>query len=242
MAYGPIAACFGSQTRHFTGVTVTDGAGSPRSGIYADYADEGIKVIRAIEQKKAASIGCYIAQFLLAYPSAAVKDAHNRTIVDELKAIITACKPEVLYTHNLADKHDTHVAVAMHVIRALRELSPELRPKRVISMEVWRGLDWLCDEDKFAADTSAHPNLAAALLGVYDSQITGGKRYDLAAISRRVANATFFASHDVDEMESVSFGMDITGLVNGNASPVEFIGVCIDNFREEVAERVAKFT
>ncbi|RPJ85479.1 MAG: PIG-L family deacetylase, partial [Acidobacteria bacterium] len=35
MAFHGISECFGRTDRHFTGVTVTDGAGSPRDGIYA---------------------------------------------------------------------------------------------------------------------------------------------------------------------------------------------------------------
>ncbi len=40
----------------------------------------------------------------------------------------------------------------------------------------------LPDEDKVAFDLSAQENLQMALLGVFDSQISGGKRYDLATM------------------------------------------------------------
>ena len=80
-----------------------------------------------------------------------------------------------------------------------------------------------------------------ALLAVFDSQISGGKRYDLAAIGRRVANATFFASHDVDEMDSAAIGLDITDLVNSNASPVDFISRHIDKFKAEITGRIDRF-
>ena len=39
MAYHGVAECFGLPGRWFTGVVATDGAGSPRAGIYADYSD-----------------------------------------------------------------------------------------------------------------------------------------------------------------------------------------------------------
>ena len=241
IAYAPIIQCYGGSARHFTGVCVTDGGGSPRSGIYAGYTDEDMKRVRAQEQKQAADIGRYAAQFLLAQPSSAVKDANNSVLVNELKEIILACSPEVVYTHNLADKHDTHVAVALQVIRALKLIPAEQRPKKVVSMEVWRGLDWLCDADKLACNTSAHPNIAAALLGVYDSQITGGKRYDLATIGRRLANATFFASHDVDDADSLAFGLDITALIENDMAPAAFIDAYIQKFSEDVSARIAKF-
>lgn len=242
MAFGPIAECFGKDDKWFTGVVVTDGAGSPRSGIYEKFTDEEMKTVRATEQKTAASIGKYSAQFLLAYPSSEVKDPKNDALVNELKSIIEECRPEIIYTHNFADKHDTHVAVALRVISAVRLLSAEYKPKKVYSLEVWRGLDWLCDEDKAVFDTSNHKNLAASLLGVYDSQIEGGKRYDLAALGRRTSNATFFASHDVDSSDSMSYGLDITDLVlNKSLSPEELIVKYIDKFKDEVISRIERF-
>jgi len=46
MAYHGILECFQQPDRWFTGVVVTDGAGSPRSGAYADYTDEMMKEVR----------------------------------------------------------------------------------------------------------------------------------------------------------------------------------------------------
>ena len=40
MAYHGVAECFGQKDKWFTGVVVTNGAGSPRTGIYGDYTDE----------------------------------------------------------------------------------------------------------------------------------------------------------------------------------------------------------
>ena len=57
MAYAPIAECFGSKDKWFGAIIVTDGAGSPRSGLYADYTDEQMKEVRIVEQKKAATVG-----------------------------------------------------------------------------------------------------------------------------------------------------------------------------------------
>ena len=66
--------------------------------------------------------------------------------------------PEIVYTHNLADKHDTHVAVALRTIAPSAACRPA-SPEKVYSLEVWRGLDWLCDEDKVCFDTSNIPAL-----------------------------------------------------------------------------------
>src|SRR6185503_3968536 len=134
-------------------------------------------------------------------------------------------KPKFVYTHNLADKHDTHVAVALRVIQALRMLDQAERPERVVGCEVWRALDWMVDSDKVTMDLSTHENLQVALLGVFDSQIAGGKRYDLASIGRRRANATYFGSHGVDETTGISYGMDLTPLIHDETlNPSELVG------------------
>ena len=147
----------------------------------------------------------------------------------------------MVYTHNLADKHDTHVATALRVIRALRELPKEARPGKLYGCEVWRALDWMNDEDKVVFNVEAHENLAAALLGVFDSQICGGKRYDLATMGRRRANATYFASHGIDESTSLNFGMDLTPLITNESLDVgQFVKTLIDRFAGEVSSRLAK--
>lgn len=94
MAYAPIVACFGQADKWFSGVVVTDGAGSPRSGLYADYTDEEMKAVRIAEQKKAAAVGEYGFQMLLGHPSKEVKDPQNTAIVEELAEII---KPYMRY-------------------------------------------------------------------------------------------------------------------------------------------------
>ena len=239
MAYGPIATCFHDPKRFFTGCVVCDGAGSPRKGAYAGYTDEEMMDTRIKEQKNAARIGRYAAQVLLGLPSAQIKDPCDKSAVDDLEQLLLATLPQAVYTHNLADKHDTHVAVTLRVIEAIRRLPAEKRPAKVYSMEVWRGLDWLCDGDKTTFDTSLYPSLAGALLGVFDSQVSGGKRYDSAAIGRRLANSTFFASHKTDSCDSLSYALDITALVDDcSMKPEAFIKSYIERFEAEVLAKI----
>ena len=241
MALHGILECFGRDDRHLTGVTVTNGAGSARNGIYAHYTDEDMQKVRRLEQKKAAVIGEYSAHAFLDYTSAEVKDGKNLPVVQDLKRIVEAARTKVIYTHNLADKHDTHVAVVLRTLQALRELPREARPKRVYGCEAWRDLDWLCDADKIVFDVQAHENLAMSLAGVFDSQISGGKRYDLATQGRRRANATYLASHAVDQTKAASFAMDLTPLVeNENLNPGEYVLEFIDRFKNDVSTRLAK--
>ena len=240
MAYAPIAECFGSSDKWFGAVVVTDGAGSPRSGIYADYTDEEMKKVRVVEQKKAAFLGEYSFLALLGHPSKEVK-AGERAIAEEIASLIKRAKPKYLYTHNLADKHETHVATALRVIAALRLLKPEERPEKVFGCEVWRDLDWLSDDEKIYLDCGPHPNLMRALSAVFDSQITGGKRYDLAAEGRRLANATFSASHACDTYSALNYAMDLTPLMDESADIADFITSAIDRFKEQVREGIRKF-
>ena len=241
MAYAPIAECFGNKDKWFGAIVVTDGAGSPRSGLYADYTDEQMKAVRVVEQKKAACVGEYGFLAMLSHPSKDVKDAGNSKIIADLADLIRRAKPRYLYTHNLADKHETHVATALKVIATLRTLSPEERPEKVYGCEVWRDLDWLCDSEKVYLDCGAHPNLMRCLSAVFDSQIAGGKRYDLAAEGRRLANATFSASHACDTYSALNYAMDLTPLMNERENIVGYITGYIDEFRQAVLQVIRKF-
>ncbi len=241
MAAQPILECFQQEDQWFTGVVVTDGRGSPRDGLYKEYTDEEMRLVRFKEQRKAAVVGEYAAQIMLDIPSKVIKDASNPGPVDDIFAVLCATKPRFVYTHNLADKHDTHVAVALRVIEALRKLDQAERPERVVGCEVWRALDWMVDSDKVTMDLSAHENLQAALLGVFDSQISGGKRYDLASMGRRRANATYWGSHGVDETAGLSYGMDMTPLIHDlTLEPVEFVGQFVQRFANDVQERITR--
>jgi LmbE family N-acetylglucosaminyl deacetylase len=241
MAYHGIAECFGLSDRWFTGVVVTNGAGSPRAGIYGQYTDEEMQKVRLREQRKAAYVGEYGCQIQLGYSSSAVKDAHQPSLRGDLKAILRIAKPEVIYLHNLVDKHPTHVAVALRAIAALRELHDEFRPQKVYGCEVWRDLDWLPDEHKQALPVSARSNIAASLLGIFDSQVSGGKRYDLATQGRRLAHATYYASHATDLETALSYAMDLTPLIENPSLPIAgYVLGFIDQLRADVERRLAE--
>ncbi len=241
MAAGPILECYQHPERWFTGVVMTDGRGSPRDSLYKDYSDEDMRLVRFKEQKKAATVGEYAAQVILDYPSKAIKDASNLQPVEDLVLLLHAARPQFIYTHNLADKHDTHVGTTLKVITAIRRLPADERPQKLFGCEVWRDLDWMVDEDKVGFDLSQHENLQAALLGVFDSQIAGGKRYDLATMGRRRANATYFASHGLDVSLGLSYAMDLTPLLfEPPIDPAAFVQEHIQRFAQDVAERLKR--
>ena len=241
MAFHGILACYHRDDQWFGGVTCTNGAGSARIGPYGKFSDDQMRAVRCREQNTAAEVGRYGAMIQLDYPSSAVKSASDPALENDLEQILAATNPQVVYTHNLADKHDTHIGVAVATVQALRALPAANRPAKVYGCEIWRDLDWLPDAEKVLMDVSAHENLAAAVNGVFDSQIAGGKRYDLATHGRRRANATFLESHATDTATSLIFGMDLTPLVTDPTRDiVEYVTGFIERFREDVSSKLKK--
>ena len=239
MAYHGIAECFGLKDKWFTGVVVTNGAGSPRSGIYGGYTDAEMQQVRVLEQRKAAYVGEYACQIQLAFTSGEVKNPRETVVVEDLTKLLLAAQPEIVYLHNPADKHDTHVGVTMRSLAALRAVRGKIPLKKVYGCEVWRDLDWMTDEDKQVLPVSARSNIAAALVGVFDSQVTGGKRYDLATAGRRLAHATYYASHGTDEESALNFAMDLTPVVEDpSISIADYVLGLVDRFRADVEKRV----
>ncbi len=242
MAYNGICECFNVPDKWFTGVVVTDGAGSPRSGLYADCTDEQMRKLRQNEQKTAAAIGRYSCVIQMNHTSASVKDPANTDVVNDLRTVFAAARPKTVYLHNPSDKHPTHVSASLRSIAALRSLPREQRPQKVLGCEVWRSLDWMLDSDKQALPVDKRPNLAAALSGVYDSQISGGKRYDTAVWGRYLSNATFFESHATDKIEGMCFAVDLSPLIENEKLSVEdFILKFIDRFRKDVSDTIRKY-
>jgi LmbE family N-acetylglucosaminyl deacetylase len=240
MAFHVILTCFAREDLWFGCVTCTDGAGSSRTGVYADFSDERMMSVRHQEQNAAAVIRAYSVMFQLGHASSVVKSAANPALKHDLLEILTATRPEVVYTHNLADKHDTHLAVSIAALQAMREMPPAHRPKQVIGCEMWRDLDWLADDEKVLMDVSGREHLAAALNGVFDSQIAGGKRYDLAIQGRRAANSTFFNSHATDAATQLAFGLDLTPLVADESRDIlDYVCGFIDRFKADVRHQLS---
>lgn len=240
MAFHGILSCFAKSDKWFGGVTCTNGSGSSRTGPYAQFTDVQMMVIRRQEQRTAAVMGQYGVMLQLDYPSSTVKSPTDFSLKDDLKQILAATQPEIVYTHNPADKHDTHIGVVVAALQAMRELPRHQRPHQVWGCEVWRNLDWLPDADKVLMDVSRRDNLAAALNGVFDSQIAGGKRYDLATAGRRSANATFFESHATDQATQFIFGMDLTPLVLDEARDiVDYVVAFIKALESDVRKRLS---
>jgi LmbE family N-acetylglucosaminyl deacetylase len=240
MAYHGIQAGYRQADRRFGGVTCTDGRGSSRSGIYADYTDEQMMAVRIEEQNEAARLGEYGVMFQLGHASEDVTTPGYQALADDLVAVLNATRPEVVYTHNPADKHETHIGVFVSTLQAIRRLPASERPARLLGCEVWRGLDWMLDEDKVALDVSGNEKLFQSLVGVFDSQIAGGKRYDLATLGRARANATYHQSHGADDAPLVWFAMDLTPLVRDeHRDVVAYVQAYLHRFMDDVHAKLS---
>ena len=241
MAFHGIASCFHADDQWFGGVTCTNGAGSSRAGAYAGFSDEQMQAVRREEQNLAARVGHYGYMAQLDHPSSHVKSPASNALRDDLVQILQGCRPQLVYTHQPADKHETHIGVMVAVIEAVRCLPRESRPLAVHGCEVWRDLDWMPDGEKTIHNLTGHEVLAGALNGIFDSQIAGGKRYDLAVMGRRRANATFFSSHATDGAGALAFAMDLTPLVESDSlDVVDFTMGFVERFSQSVRGMLEK--
>jgi len=199
--------------------------------------DGGDRATRLLEQKRAASRGNYALVIWLDHASADVKQAGCPGLAEDLGTVLAVVRARMVYTHNPADKHATHVAVALHAVQALRLNSSSV--ERVLGCEVWRALDWLQPQDKVALDVSAAEDRLMPLIGEFGSQL-GGKRYDLAAAGRKRANATFLDSHAADGATAVEYAMDLTPLVKDPTLDVaRWTLQHVERFAKDVETRLA---
>jgi len=239
LAIDGILCCYRDESLWFCGVVVGDGAGAPRTGEYTALSDVDLRRVRRQEQLAAAMKGEYGAQVLLDHPSPVIRDPAATAPTEDIAELVRAAHPEVLYTHNLADRHDTHVAVALRVIEAVRCLPAELRPEAFYGCEVWRDLDWLVDDDKVVLDVSGNEDLQSELLGVFDSQLQGGRRFDLAALGRRKAHAVFRASHGLTGADLLAYAMDLGPLlVDDSLEPGTLVARHLERFADDMASRI----
>lgn len=243
MAFHGIGECYGKPDKWFGGITCTNGKNRPRTGKWSELSGGEIGLMRKNEQDAAAALGNYGFMAQLGYSSASVMDTGDRNLESDIVEILRTARPSVVYTHNPADKHDTHVRIAVAAINAVRELPDGMRPETLLGCEVWRGLDWMQDGDKIPLDVSDHHSLGEQLIGVYQSQLGSGKRYDLATGGRRHANASFLNPYRQDEATQLIFAMDLDPLIKDqNLKIIDFVADHIRRFQLDVEARLEKFT
>lgn len=215
MAASGIAACYRHEQSWFGGITLTDGAGSQRGGIYTSYSETEMCSIRRKEQKTAAMVGEYSAHIFMNFTSQELKASGQDDIVTKLIKIISYVKPEVIYCHSFLDHHLTHAAASVKVMEAVRRLPEDLRPNQVYGCEVWGSLEWLPEKYRVALPVDKNLNIIASLNQLYDSQLSFGKDFYQAANGRRIANAVFDMNGD---KEQLTYAMDLSGLISEERS------------------------
>ncbi len=241
MAFHGVLECWKNPDAWFGGVICTDGGGSARTGDFAAFTDDQMRQVRIAEQEEAARLGEYGVVVQLGHPSAGIKNPKDSALTADLQALLAVAKPRVVYCHNPADKHETHIGVLVKTLEALRSLPLADRPEKVYGCEVWRDLDWMVDCEKVALNVGGQDALAEEINGVFRSQIAGGKRYDLAVLGRRRANATFFDSHSADDAKMLTFAMDLTPLLQDDAPDLAtFTLDVVDRFRSDVESRLRR--
>lgn len=219
----------------FAGIVVTDGGGSARSNDYLLVSDAKMKSIRVEEQKAAAELGRYHAVSFLHVSSAEAKDKSREDITKNIADWIQAYRPHTLYTHNPFDKHPTHVAVFLKTLQAIRNLPKDSRPSHIYGVEGWRDLDWLPDSEKVVFNVSMMREMTKKQLQCYASQVAGGKRYDLATEGRRLAQATYYDPHTIDQVDQLIFAVDLQPLVDQEKLDVAaFVKGMIYRFEQDV--------
>ncbi|NBR70685.1 MAG: PIG-L family deacetylase [Proteobacteria bacterium] len=240
LAFPGIAACFQHPKNRFSGIVVTDGAGAPRSGPFAQTSDVELIQLRRAEQRRAADLGHYASVIQLAHPSPAVRQSDRSAVIGDLVKIFEAAQPQTLYLHNPADRHETHIAVLLACIEALRQLPESSRPKEIYGCEVWGDLDWVPSSQVVRLPCPAPETLGTSLLDCFQSQIAGGKRYDRAALGRRYAQATFGNPNQPDSEQEIVLALDLRPLLDTNLSLQNFLAPIFDLFRTQTLARIDK--
>lgn len=239
MAYNGIMECFNQQDAWFGGIVITNGSGSSRTGPYKTYTNKQMVDARMQEQIHAATIGKY--SFIQMYGSNSsdiFKEKHE-AVIELLMSVFVKIKPKIIYTHNLLDKHITHVQTALIVIEALRRVEKDYIPEKLYGCEVWRDLDWINDSAKVILDVSKFPDLSSQLLHVFNSQIVGGKAYDEGTLGRRRAHAVFENARKVDRQHSVTLAIDLKPLIENHHLNIEdFIELQINTFKKEALMQI----
>ena len=138
------------------------------------------------------------------------------------------------YTHNPFDRHGTHLAVLRHVMAGL-VMSPELSHlQHIYGVEVWRSLDWLPEKYRVQLNVSDRLHLTQSLIGLFDSQIASGKRYDKALMGRLKANATFYDSHSTDDSSATQVAVDLIDVLRPNQSVDQLIEQVTSDYQKEL--------
>lgn len=220
MAIDGIQRGYRASKYTFACVVTTDGADSERSGRYARVTDQKMTSVVMEEQKKAAMIGRYHAVYFMNYTSEDARNQENEDIVEDYVNIIKELKPRIVYTHSLLDRHPTHVAVAIKVINACRQMKRADQPKVLYGCESERNLDWVDPSKVVTFNVSKNLRLQRQLISVHKSA-NMSRDYVNAAIGRRVVNAVFNRDEKKKNAKLTTKAINMSTLLRRKEFPIK---------------------
>ncbi|MES2307491.1 MAG: PIG-L family deacetylase [Verrucomicrobiota bacterium] len=238
MSLHGISACYEKTDAFFTGVIVTDGAGSVKSGPFAGMTPEQMIETRVEEQKEASRIGKYNALLMLHYPSNIIKSEipfQQKEWIQDIQTLLSLCNPKTIYSHNPFDKHPSHLAVILPLIQLLQSLPSSQKPKKLYACEGWRGLDWTLENDRASLPLVGTDELSEKLNRVFVSQIDAGKNYAEAVRGRKIANATFSDPHSTDPAPQVELALELTDLIHQTSENIlPYLETILNRFQKKL--------
>ncbi len=243
MSFHGIESCYESKDSFYTGIVVTDGAKSVKAGPYQNMSPEQMARVRIEEQLKAAKLGKYNALIMLQYSSADLLSSSKgvRPWIQEIKKIFSYCNPHTLYSHNPFDKHPSHLAVILPLLQLLQKLEPKRKPKKFYACEVWRGLDWVLEQDRIAL-ALGKPALSKKINLLFQSQIDAGKNYAEAVKGRRIANATFSNPHETDAASQIELALDLTSLMHRTRDQIfPYLKAILSRFEKDLTKNIQRY-
>ncbi len=226
---------------NFLGVVVSDGSGSTRGEAFKDLSPAAFAEVRKREQREAATWASYSGVIQLNHSSALIRQAKAEKLESDFLEIFGNGKIETVFTHSPFDRHPTHRALCVHLLRALQKLPKSRRPKKVIGCEVWRSLDWIPASKKIIFPVSSSESQMKTLFDLYQSQIVGAKNYTQAVIGRKRSNATFSESHLADNSAFAEYGIDLTAVATGKITLQKYAQQMLDLFQQEILKELKPY-
>jgi hypothetical protein len=151
--------------------------------------DDAMRTIRQREQEKAAVVGEYAAVVMLDRTSADVQGPGHVALVQELTDLLRAARPEVVYTHSPRTGIRRTYRWSSPPWPPAARCPPASAPRESSAARCGATSSGSPQRTRSRSDVSGRDSMGAALMGVFESQIVGGKRYDLAVPARRLAHA-----------------------------------------------------
>ena len=214
-----ISETYLNPDKHLTVIVVSASPGTGRPPGYEGFDDAAMVAIRRREQIDASDVGCYAATAQLGFSKNEIMGLENgdftaaHNIQVTLRDILRHTpRLDSLYLHSIFDEHDTHQALTMLTLDALRELEKAERPQNCYGVEVSSSLSWLPPEHKKRLFIS-QMRTVKAILGRYKTELAK-RKYDEGVEGRSIANAVFQRDMGTSPAEPYLCALDYGSILN----------------------------